>query len=71
MYYLYVLYDSHDLYLCIMYEFYGVYLHVLWTICMYKLSKCHIVVFHGVSFGFLDNSIGFLQYLPENGQTGF
>jgi hypothetical protein len=28
------MYDSHD-----------IYLRVLWTICMYKFSRCHVIVF--------------------------
>jgi hypothetical protein len=36
--------------LCTMYDSYGVYLCVLWTICMYKFNRCHIVVFTVFSF---------------------
>jgi hypothetical protein len=33
-----------------MYDSYGVYLRVLWTICMYKFSRCHVGVFTVFSF---------------------
>jgi hypothetical protein len=39
------MYDSYGLELCIMYDSYGAYLCILWTICMYKFSRCHVVVF--------------------------
>jgi hypothetical protein len=44
------MYDFHVLELCTMYESHGIYLRVLWTICMYKFSKCHAVVFMVFSF---------------------
>jgi hypothetical protein len=33
-----------------MYDSYDIYLRVLWTICMYKFSRCHIIDFHYFSF---------------------
>jgi hypothetical protein len=39
-------YASNCLKLCTMYDSHGVYLRVLWTICMYKFSITHVVVFH-------------------------
>jgi hypothetical protein len=44
------MYDSHGVDLCIMYDSHGVYLSVLRTICMYKFSRCHTVIFHVFSF---------------------
>jgi hypothetical protein len=44
------MYDSYGLELCTMYDSHDVYLRVLWTICMYKFSRCHIVIFHVFSF---------------------
>jgi hypothetical protein len=44
------MYDSHGLELCIMYDSHGFYLRVLWTICIYKFSRCHAAVFHSFSF---------------------
>jgi hypothetical protein len=40
------MYDYHDVDLCIMYDSHNVYLRVLWTICIYKFSRYHVVVFH-------------------------
>jgi hypothetical protein len=55
------MYDSHDVELCTMYDSHSVYLRVLWTICMYKFSICHDVVFHGFFFSLTD----FRQNLSE------
>jgi hypothetical protein len=44
------MYDSYGLELCNMYDSHGIYLRVLWAICMYKFSRCYVVVFHGFSF---------------------
>jgi hypothetical protein len=44
------MYDSYSLELCTIYDSHGVYLRVLWTICMYKFSRCHVVIFHGFLF---------------------
>jgi hypothetical protein len=44
------MYDFYGLELCIMYDSHVVYLRVLWTICMYKFSRCHIVGFHDFLF---------------------
>jgi hypothetical protein len=41
---------SHGLKLCTMYNSHDVYLCVLWTIYMYKFSRCHGVVFYGFLF---------------------
>jgi hypothetical protein len=52
------MYDSHD-----------DYLHVLWTIYMYKFSRCHVVVFHGFFIPFTDfrqKSAAFRHKPPEN-----
>jgi hypothetical protein len=40
------MYDSYDLELCTMYDSHSVYLCILWTICMYKFNRSHVVVFH-------------------------
>jgi hypothetical protein len=61
--------DSHDMYLCTMYDSYGVYLNILCTICMYKFSTCYTIIFHNFSIpmiNFLDNLTGLLQYSPRN-----
>jgi hypothetical protein len=47
------MYDSHGLELCTIYDSHDVYLRVLWTICMYKFSTCHVVIFTGFSFHLL------------------
>jgi hypothetical protein len=63
------MYDSYGVDLCTMYDSYDVYLRVLWTICMYKFSRCHAVVFHDFFFpmtDFLQNSIGFYQNSSKN-----
>jgi hypothetical protein len=55
-----------------MYDSHGVYLCVLWTICMYKFSTTH-VVFHGffVPFTeFLQKSVGFQQKPSGTRRTG-
>jgi hypothetical protein len=57
-----IMYASHGVDLCTMYDSHGVYLCILLTICMYKFSRCHAIVFHGFSIpmpDFLDNSAGF------------
>jgi hypothetical protein len=41
------MYDSYIIELCTMYDFHGIYLRVLWTIYMYKISRCHVVIFYG------------------------
>jgi hypothetical protein len=50
--FIYIMNYLHDSYLelCTMYDSYGVYLCVLWTICMYKFNRCHVVVFTVFSF---------------------
>jgi hypothetical protein len=55
------MYDSYDLDLCNMYDSHGVYLCVLWTICMHKFSKYNVIVFHGFFVSFTD----FQQNLPD------
>jgi hypothetical protein len=45
-----IVYDFYGLKLCIMYDSHGVYLCILWTICMYKFSRYHVVVFMIFSF---------------------
>jgi hypothetical protein len=40
------MYDFYGLKLCTMYDSHSVYLRVLWTICMYKFNRSHVVVFH-------------------------
>jgi hypothetical protein len=44
------MYDSNCLELCIMYDSHDVYLCVLWTIYMYKFNTTHVVVFTVFSF---------------------
>jgi hypothetical protein len=41
------MHDSYGLELRTMYDSHSVYLRVLWTICMYKFSRCHVIIFHG------------------------
>jgi hypothetical protein len=48
------IYDSHGLELCTMCDSHCVYLHVLWTIYMYKFSRCHVIVFYDFFFSFTD-----------------
>jgi hypothetical protein len=60
--YLHVLCMTHGVDLYTMYDLHGVYLHVLWTICMSKFSRYYAVIFHDFSFpmiDFLDNSADF------------
>jgi hypothetical protein len=67
------MYASNCLELCSMYDSHGVYLCVLWTICMYKFSTTHAVVFHGffVPFTeFLQKSVGFQQKSSGTRRTG-
>jgi hypothetical protein len=40
--------------LCTMYNSYGVYLCVLWTICRYKFSRCYVIIFQGIFVPFID-----------------
>jgi hypothetical protein len=57
-----------------MYDSHGVYLHVLWTICMYKFSRCHIVVFHDFFVPFTEfrqKSAGFRQKPSGTRYAGF
>jgi hypothetical protein len=61
------MYDSYGLELCIMYDSHGVYLRVLWTICMYKFSRCHVVVFHSFFVPFTE----FRQKPPRTRHAGF
>jgi hypothetical protein len=71
-------YDFYGLELCTMYDSYDVYLRVLWTICIYKFSRCHVVVFHGFFVPFIDfwhkpsgnRHAGFLKIGRFIGQTG-
>ena len=49
-----IMYASHGVDLCTMYDSHGVYLCILLTICMYKFSRCHVVVFHGFFVPFTD-----------------
>jgi hypothetical protein len=68
-----IMYASNCLKLCTMYDSHGVYLCVLWTICMYKFSTTHVVVFHGffVPFTeFLQKSAGFQQKPSGTRRTG-
>jgi hypothetical protein len=55
----------HELFVCIMYDFYGlelctmydshiVYLRILCIIYMHKFSRCHVVVFHDFFVPFTD-----------------
>jgi hypothetical protein len=45
-----IMYDSHDFELYIMYDSHDVYLYVLLTICMYKFSRWHAIIFHDFFF---------------------
>jgi hypothetical protein len=68
------MYDSHGLELCTMYNSHSVYLCILWTICMYKFSRCHDVVFHDLFVPFTDfwqKSPDFWQNSSENCHTDF
>jgi hypothetical protein len=68
------MYDSHGVELCTMYDSHSVYLCVLWTICMYKFSRCHAIIFHGFFFpltNFRQNSPGFWQNSSGNCQDEF
>jgi hypothetical protein len=59
-----IMYASNCLELCTMYDSHGVYLRVLWTICMYKFSTTHVVIFHGFFVPFTEfrqKSAGFWQ----------
>jgi hypothetical protein len=42
--------DYYGLELCTMYDSHGVYLRILWTIYMYKFSRCHVIIFTVFSF---------------------
>jgi hypothetical protein len=58
------MYDSHGVDLCIMYDSHDVYLRILCTICMYKFSRYHTVIFHD----FFSNDrffIKFDRFLPK------
>jgi hypothetical protein len=44
------IYDSHGVDLYTIYDSHSVYLCVLCTICMYKFSRCHAVIFYVFSF---------------------
>jgi hypothetical protein len=46
----YTVYNFYDIELCIMYDSHDAYLCVLLTICIYKFSICHVVVFTVFSF---------------------
>jgi hypothetical protein len=68
------MYDSYGHELCIIYDSHDVYLRASWTICMYKFSRCHTVVFYGFFFAFTDflqNSPGFWQNSPGNHHDEF
>jgi hypothetical protein len=68
------MYDSHSVDLCIMCDSHGVYLCVVWTICKYKFSRCHAVVFHGFFFPMTscwENSTSFYQNSSGNCQADF
>jgi hypothetical protein len=68
-----IMYASNCLELCTMYDSHGVYLRVLWTICMYKFSTTHVIVFHDffVPFTeFLQKSAGFRQKPSGTRRTG-
>jgi hypothetical protein len=68
-----IMYASNCLELCTMYDSHGVYLCVLWTICMYKFSTTHVVVFHGFFIlftEFLQKSAGFWQKPSGTHRTG-
>jgi hypothetical protein len=43
-------YNFYDIKLCTMYDSHDAYLCVLLTICIYKFSICHVVVFTVFSF---------------------
>jgi hypothetical protein len=63
------MYASHGVDLCTMYDSHGVYLCILLTICMYKFSRCHAIVFHGFSIpmpDFLDNSAGLTLFARKS-----
>jgi hypothetical protein len=47
-------YNFYGLKLCTMYDSHGVYLRILWTIYMYKFSRCHVVIFHDFFVPFID-----------------
>jgi hypothetical protein len=67
-----IIYASNCLELCTMYDSHGVYLCVLWTICMYKFSITHVVVFHSF-FAFTEfrqKSTGFRQKPSGTHHTG-
>jgi hypothetical protein len=67
------IYDSHGLELYTMYDSHGVYLRVLWSIYIYKFSRCH-VVFYDFFVPFTDfrqKSSGFCQTSPENHHANF
>jgi hypothetical protein len=53
MNYLYVLCITHDVDLGTMCDSHCVYLRVLWTICMYKFSRCY-TIFHGFFFPMIE-----------------
>jgi hypothetical protein len=53
MNYLYVLCITHDVDLGTMCDSHCVYLCVLWTICMYKFSRCY-TIFHGFFFPMIE-----------------
>jgi hypothetical protein len=67
-----IIYASNCLELCTMYDSHGIYLRVLWTICMYKFSITHVVVFDSF-FAFTEfrqKSTGFRQKPSETRRTG-
>jgi hypothetical protein len=69
-----IMYDFYGLELCIMYDSHGVYLRVLRTIYMYKFNRCHVVVFHGFFVPFTDfrqKLAGFRHKPPGNRHAGF
>jgi hypothetical protein len=45
--------DFYGLKLCTMYDSHDLYLRVLWTICIYKFSICH-VIFHDFFISFIN-----------------
>jgi hypothetical protein len=66
------IYDSRGVDLYIMCDSNGVYLHVLRTICMYKFSRYHVIIFHTFFFPMTDllkNLTGFCQNSTGNHQT--
>jgi hypothetical protein len=65
------IYDSHGLELCTIYDSHDIYLCVLWTIYIYKFSRCHAVVFTVFSFHLLIFDKNRRQNSPRNHHADF